>query len=161
MKIQTDQLTTLRQATESSSEAQKPSDAFASMLAKEVGSQTSQESGLTAPPLSGLGALNIPGIQDVETVAATSPTSEVESAAMDTMDSLLDQWDDYTAQLAAGSQDDSLKKAYGVLENITSGVQELKSNLPAGTSSTLGSMINEMEVLATTEQIKFNRGDYI
>jgi hypothetical protein len=161
MKIQTDQLTTQWPTTESSSESQKSSDAFASVLAQEVGSQTTQESGLAAPILSGLGALNITGIQDVETAAATSPTSEEESTAMDSMGSLLDQWDDYTAQLASGSQDDSLKKAYGVLTNIASGVQELKNNLPAGASSTLSSMVNEMDVMTTTEQIKFNRGDYV
>ncbi|MGD9607808.1 MAG: hypothetical protein AB7U59_00495 [Desulfovibrionaceae bacterium] len=159
MKIQTDQLTTQWTTKESSSETQPSSDAFASLLAKEVGAQASQESGLAAPPLSGLGAMA--GLQNVEDASATAPTTEDASAAMDTMDSLLDQWDDYTEQLASGTQGDSLKKAYGVLENIASGVQELKNSLPVGANSTLSSMVNEMDVLATTEQIKFNRGDYL
>jgi hypothetical protein len=158
MKIQTDQLTTQWTTKESSSETQPSSDAFASLLAKEVGAQASQESGWrpAAVRSGGHGRL-----QNVEDASATAPTTEDASAAMDTMDSLLDQWDDYTEQLASGTQGDSLKKAYGVLENIASGVQELKNSLPVGANSTLSSMVNEMDVLATTEQIKFNRGDYL
>jgi hypothetical protein len=160
MKIQTDQLTALRQTTDSSSESKKVSDGFASLLAKEVGTQAAQDSGLTAPVLSGLNALDLSDAQNVDT-AATSEATDAEASTMDSMNSLLDQWDDYTTQLASSSEADSLKKAYGVLNNIANGVQQLKNNLPAGSSSTLGSMINEMDVLTTTEQIKFNRGDYI
>jgi hypothetical protein len=159
MKIQTDQMTGLTQSTEKSSEATSTSDAFASILAKEVDGSATQETGLAAPVLmSTYGALDI-GAQEIE--AAQSSASGDESAVMNDMNMLLDQWDDYADQLAGGSGTDSLKTAYGMLESIQSGVRQLKDDLPSNVSAGLGSMVNELEVMATTEKIKFDRGDYI
>lgn len=158
MKIQTDQLTGLTPATEKTSEATSPSGAFASILAKEVDGSATQETGLTAPVLMSTCSA-IAGAQDSEAVTASASADE--SAAMNDMHTLLDQWDDYADQLAGGSGEDSLKTAYGMLESIQSGVQQLKEDLPADVSAGLGSMVNELEVMATTEKIKFDRGDYV
>lgn len=168
MKIQTDQLSGLTQSKEASSKATSPSEAFASILAKEVDGSATQETGLAAPVLlSPYGPLHIDGTQGVEAVDATdateaaTPASEEELAAMNTMNTLLRQWEDYADQLAGGAGGDSLKKAYGVLTDIESGVKQLKDGLSGTTGSGLGSMVNELEVMATTEKIKFNRGDYV
>lgn len=168
MKIQTDQLSGLTQSNEASSKASSASEAFASILAKEVDGSSTQETGLAAPVLlSTYGTLNIDGTQGVDAADATdateaaTPASEEELAAMNTMNTLLSQWEDYADQLAGGASGDSLKKAYGVLTDIESGVQQLKDGLSTTTGSGLGSMVNELEVMATTEKIKFDRGDYV
>lgn len=165
MKIQTDQLSTLTQTSETTSDSKKATTDFASLLAQEVGGNTSATSGLSAPLLTGYAALDLTGSQETDTGAtaasqAADGSNTSDTAAMDTMDSLLTEWDSYTDQLASGSGGDSLKKAYGILQNIETGVQQLKDGLTGSTNTDLNSMANELEVMATTEKIKFNRGDY-
>jgi hypothetical protein len=166
MKIQTDQLTALQQqTTEKSKGTQDSSDAFAALLAKEVGSeqttQTTQTTGIAAPPLASLASVDLSGVQTTDTTETSSGISQEEQSVMENMDTLLTQWQNYADKLATGSGSDSLKQAYGVLENIESGVKQLKDDLPSNTSAGLGSLVNEMEVMTVTEKIKFNRGDYI
>lgn len=161
MKIQNDQLTALQQTaakTAGAKEGKDGSDAFAALLAREVGDdQSSQGLGLVAPPLAGYSALDVSGLQD----EATGQFSEQERAVMKNMNSLLAKWEDYADQLASVAGKDSLKQAYGVLENIETGVQQLKDDLPSDANAGLGSLVNELEVMTMTEKIKFNRGDYI
>jgi hypothetical protein len=165
MKIQTDQLTALQQTTEQSKGTRDSSDAFAALLAQKVGSgqadQTTQTTGLAAPPLSSLTGVDLSGLQATDATTASSGITEEEQSVMENMDTLLAQWQNYADQLAAGSGGDSLKQAYGVLENIETGVKQLKDDLPSTTSAGLGSLVNELEVMTVTEKIKFNRGDYI
>lgn len=174
MKIQTDQLTALQQTTDQSKAKQDSSDAFAALLAKEVGGdQTAQTSTLTVPPLSSLSGLDLSGVQTTDAdgttdtaestgaVEASGQFTEQERAVMDNMDTLLAKWENYADQLAAGSGSDSLKQAYGVLENIETGVKQLKDDLPSDANTGLGSLVNELEVMTVTEKIKFNRGDYM
>ena len=162
MKIQTDQLTALRQATEQSRGTRESSDAFAALLARETGSgEASQSTGLAAPPLSSLGGIDLASLQGIDTADAVGDITEQERAVMENMDTLLAKWENYADTLAAGSGGDSLKQAYGVLENIESDVRQLKDELPQGASAGLGSLVNELEVMTVTEKFKFNRGDYI
>ena len=162
MKIQTDQLTALRQVAEQAKGTSDNSDAFAALLAKEVGGdQTARTTGLTAPPLGGLATLDMSGIGDTGAAEATGQFSEEEQAAMKNMDTLLAKWENYADTLASGSGGDSLKQAYGVLQNIETGVKQLQDDLPSDAKPGLGSLVNELEVMTVTEKIKFNRGDYI
>lgn len=162
MKIQTDQLTALRQTTEQSTGTRESSDAFAAILAKETGSTSgTQSTGLAAPPLSSLAGIDLASLQGVEATDAVADITEQERAVMNNMDTLLAKWEDYADTLAAHSGGDSLKQAYGVLENIENGVRQLKEDLPEGLSPGLGSLVNEMEVMTVTEKFKFNRGDYL
>jgi hypothetical protein len=163
MKIQTDQLTALQQAAEKTAGTKNASgDAFAAMLAQQVGGDgSSQASGLSAPPLAGYAALDLSGPQASGDVEASGQFTEEEQAVMNNMDTLLAKWENYADQLASGSGGDSLKQAYGVLENIETGVKQLKDDLPSDVSKGLGSLVNELEVMTVTEKIKFNRGDYI
>jgi len=170
MKIQTDQISTLTQSSEATSDSKKATSDFASVLAKEVGGSSTDESGLTAPVLTGYAALDLTDSQNTETTAATdtatasassTTTSTSDTAAMDTMDSLLTQWENYADELASGSGGASLKKAYGLLENIGTGVQQLKDGLAGSSSPGLDAMANELEVMTVTEKIKFDRGDYV
>jgi hypothetical protein len=162
MKIQTDQLTALRQTTEQSKGTRESSDAFAALLAKETGgADAAQSTGLAAPPLSSLAGIDLSSLQAAGSTEASGEINEQERAVMENMDTLLAEWENYADKLAAGSGSDSLKQAYGVLEHIESGVRQLKEDLPESTTAGLGSLVNELEVMTVTEKFKFNRGDYL
>lgn len=163
MKIQTDQLTALQQAAgKTAGSKDASSDAFAAVLAQQLGGESaSQASGLSVPPLAGYAALDISGDQSTGSVEASGQYTEEEQAVMNNVDNLLAKWENYADQLASGSGGDSLKQAYGVLENIETGVKQLKDDLPSDVNAGLGSLVNELEVMTVTEKIKFNRGDYI
>jgi len=165
MKIQTDQINALTQTTGTSSDSKKATGDFASVLAKRIGGTATEGTGLSAPVLAGYAALDITGSQETDTTDATANAAATpntsETAAMDTMDSLLTQWEDYADELASGSGGSSLKRAYGMLENIESGVQQLKDGLAGSANTGLNSMADELEVMAVTEKIKFDRGDYV
>lgn len=138
-----------------------PSQNFGEVLAKEVDSVQAAQTAAAAPSIGGVAGLT----QALAAQAATGvrePTTG-ERAVMDNVDNLLNQWEKYADQLASSQTSGSLRQAYGMLENIQSGVQKLKDENPglAGQSPQLSSLVNELEVLTVTEQIKFNRGDYL
>lgn len=74
----------------------------------------------------------------------------------------LDLWDTYAKKLGS-SQNTDLREAYSILESIGNQVEQLKSNASNLNTPNFGlnSFINEMDIMATTEKIKFNRGDYV
>ena len=74
------------------------------------------------------------------------------------VESILDKWDSYAATLAGPQA--GLKSAYGTLDEITKDVANLKEGQP-NLDPGLRSIVDELETLATTEQFKFNRGDYV
>lgn len=87
-----------------------------------------------------------------------------ESKAMDTLDNLLSRWENYAHQLAADPQ--GLRNANGILEDISTEIGALKANWPQESTPQplvpeLRGMLDELEVMAVTERIKFNRGDYL
>lgn len=91
-------------------------------------------------------------------------SSGFESKAMDTLDNLLSRWENYAHQLTAQPQ--GLRQANGILEDISTEIGALKANWPQEQGSPqpgpeLRNMLDELEVMAVTERIKFNRGDYI
>ena len=87
-----------------------------------------------------------------------------ESKAMDTLDNLLTRWENYAHQLAA--EPGGLRHANGILEEISTEIGALKANWPQQSppqpvAPGLRGVLDELEVLAVTERIKFNRGDYL
>lgn len=85
---------------------------------------------------------------------------ELDAEATSRIDDLLGQWESYTAALNGGTD---LRSVYDLLQNMTSGVKDLKASMPGflESNSALGSLVNELDILSTTENIKFNRGDYL
>ncbi|WP_243439274.1 hypothetical protein [Fundidesulfovibrio soli] len=167
MKIQTDQITPVQQTGKVQKAAGAAGVSFGELLAREVGGpEASQTASAAAPLLSGAAGL-AQAVAAQAAVQGTSPTTAVQAASdrqavMDNVNSLLSQWEKYAGQLADGGAG-QLRQAYGTLENIQTGVKRLKDEHPGldGQSPQLSSMVNELEVLAATEQIKFNRGDYL
>ena len=74
----------------------------------------------------------------------------------------LDLWDSYAQKLTSAHNGD-LREAYSLLEHIGTQVEQLKTNASNLRTPNFGlnSFINEMDIMTTTEKIKFNRGDYV
>lgn len=163
MKIENNPLLPLGQEEIRRKTAQTATDAFNALLNEEMQGATGQSaSGL---PVTGTGqsaaalALQLQSAQLLQATENTANTGEAEVVNM--LDGLLNQWDSYALTLAAPQGD--LRSAYGILENMSSELKALKASAPGLTqgNGTLSSLFNELEVLATTETFKFNRGDYL
>ena len=164
MKIHPDQLEGVRpDTTPQTNRVKTTSTAFGDLLNQEVaktGTDTAKTSAALPPP-GGLGALSaLMGVGAVESVAPTQAATE--STIVDTVDTLLDKWDQYAQNLQGASGSADLKKACGVLQDIDGTVQQLKGDNPdlAQANPALQGVVSELEVMAVTERIKFNRGDY-
>jgi hypothetical protein len=74
------------------------------------------------------------------------------------VDDVLSKWEEYADQL---DSDGDLREAYGTLQGITEDVERLKGEAGSVAGGGLQSLVDEIEVMAATEQFKFNRGDYV
>lgn len=152
MKIHPDQINALNRE-QARAERDKQADGkFGDLLAQEVqrgeakAAQVSAKAGPIQAPLrpEAVGAEHIPAGRE----------------AMDKLDTLLGEWENYAAHLGGG-ETKGLKQAYGALENISAGIKDLKEKLPDYESHAgLRSMVEEIETMAAAERIKFARGDY-
>lgn len=88
------------------------------------------------------------------------PDSAVLKAAFDQASGTLALWDNYTRALGS-PRDGSLRDAWGFLENIDAQIGQMRDNPARAKNPELDSILNELEIMAATEKIKFNRGDYI
>jgi hypothetical protein len=157
MKIHPDQIKALNKE-QAKTEQQKPAEGkFGDVLAQEV--HKDRAPGETAKA-GGVKPLHVPFRAGVVEPAGAEHIPQGREI-MENLDSLLAQWENYAGKLSDASGA-GLKDAYGVLENIDSGVKELKAKAPdlGERHPGLKSMIDELEILATTERIKFVRGDY-
>jgi hypothetical protein len=164
MKIHPDQLEGVRPDSLSQTNRVKPtSTAFGDLLTQEVAKSGTDSTKTSAPlpPPGGLGSLN--ALVGVSTVQSVAPAQQGEKAIMEKVENLLDKWDQYAQNLQGDAGQVNLKKAYGVLEDIDGTVQQIKGENPnlAEQSPALQGVVSELEVLAVTERIKFNRGDYL
>ncbi len=100
-------------------------------------------------------------IANAENVSAQSADSMTESMAFDYAATTMEMLDNYTKNLREPGQG-NLREAYAALDDIASHVQTLKqkSGSLLEQNSDLADIVNELEVLTTTEKFKFNRGDY-
>lgn len=166
MKINPDHLSALRPDAERDvHKAGKTGERFEDLLsraAEKVVSTLREQSSTPSGQLPGAGsAMHLTATQ---LLFSPEKFPECETKAMDVIDNLLSQWENYADQLAATPQ--GLRKAHDILSQIFSEIGQLKANwlqdsAPAGPGPGLKSMLDELEVLAVTERIKFDRGDYI
>ena len=79
---------------------------------------------------------------------------------MNQVDQLLSKWENYAAGLEKPEAD--LRGLYATLQEISRQIKELKENFNLNSQKPeLKSILEELEIMTTTEEIKFNRGDYI
>lgn len=164
MKIHPDQLKALEQEQSKSGKSQKADKGFGDMLAKEMGKAEegakAHKAAAVPPPGAGL----LPGqVLAAQAAAGTGESTESGRQVMESLENLMSDWESYAARLESSTGSPNLRQAEGMLGRIESGVEEIRKQMPEGGSgnSELDAFVNEVEVLAVTERIKFNRGDYI
>ena len=93
---------------------------------------------------------------------SVNPVEDVIQNAFSMASGTLDMWDSYVHALNASGQDGSLREAYALLQGIDGQVAGLKAGAAGvrGQNAGLDALINELDVMTTTEKFKFNRGDY-
>ena len=109
-----------------------------------------------------LANLDVMTLGDFDDAEKNSADESLVQALTGDLNSTLDSIDRYAAMLS-GKSADALKSAYGELDALDSSLAELRRNLGKLTRSEpeLEGMVNELEVLAAAERIKFDRGDYL
>lgn len=154
MKIHPDQIEGVQpEQSQRKNKANAPGQAFGDLLNQEVAKGHSpQVQGVAPPPI----VNPLIGVQATQQVA---PAGADAGAVAGSVESILDKWDSYAADLAG---EGGLKNAYATLDEIASDVAAIKEGQPdlAATHPGLKSIVDELETLTATEQFKFNRGDY-
>lgn len=163
MKINIDSLQQIQQQEQTWNKSKTNTDGFDRLLNQELEKTASSEARqLSAPP---------PGAKTFGTAALQQAAPSTEQEVMSNIEGILSKWEDYAEQLGAPEAQESLKQAYGLLEGISQDVKGVKSRLEQLEASAgadeegeqypgLKSLVDEIEVMALTEQYKFNRGDY-
>ncbi len=135
----------------------RPSEEFAELFARRL------EQGQTQSAFSPAGVLPMPGqgaVQLPKTEALQELPSSTDAAAR--MDGMFTSFERYAEQIAQG-QTGGLREAYSLLEGISQQIAGFKADYPdAGEQMPeMATLLNELDVLTTTESFKFNRGDYL
>lgn len=152
MKITPEQLAAL-QLQEKNTARTLSGEGFARTLAQELNSGTLAQQETTpsvAVPVAGLD----------QTLNAAILHKPSEQTVMNKMDTLLTQWEKYSQAL--GMSDGSLREGFGLLTAIRQNIQAVKEDLNSNPNvgEKLQTMVAELDILTTTEEFKFNRGDY-
>ncbi|MBF0482275.1 MAG: hypothetical protein HQK81_09305 [Desulfovibrionaceae bacterium] len=162
MKIdQIDPTNALGQSTAAKTAQSGSATAFSDLLNKEIqGIDAAIGADSTVTP-QGAGIAGIGNVMTAESATAVAAPNQTELDAMDNMESILNEWENYAGTLSSGASSSGLKQANSLLSSIEDSVRKLKEGTPQlGKDSPLSSMVNELEVMTVTERNKLNRGDY-
>jgi hypothetical protein len=162
MKIdQIDPTNALGQSTAAKTAPTGSTAAFSDLLNKEIqGINASSDADATVTPL-GAGIAGIGNVLSAESATAVAAPNQTELDAMDNMESILNEWENYAGTLSSNTSSNGLKQANNMLANIEDSVRQLKAATPnLSSDSPLNSLVNELEVMTVTERNKLNRGDY-
>lgn len=153
MKITSEQLAAL-QLQQKNKARNASGEGFAQALAQELDSDASTEASKAVPSASPMVRLD----QAMQAAMLNIPT---EQTVMDKMNSLLSKWENYSQVI--GTADGNLREGYSLLADIRQNIQEVKGDLAKSPALGQGlqTMVEELDILATTEEFKFNRGDYL
>ncbi len=165
MKINNQHLEALRQVQEQQSkkvgmDKTAGLEDFAATLAQELGSVGTTAGEAAVPRQVSPGELTAG--MGISLPTATTGVDTDAAEAMAQLSSLLDGFDAYTQVLGSGNEG-NLKAAYAALDKLSGTVSSLKGSMSdaAAKHPELNDVLNELEVLAYTEQFKLNRGDYL
>jgi hypothetical protein len=151
MKITPDQLAAL-QLQQKNTARNTQGEGFAQALAQELGSESAAATSSIAPATGPMVRLD----QALQAAMLQKPT---EQTVMDKMNELLSKWEDYSQII--GSEDGNLREGYSLLADIRQNIQDVKGDLTRTPVQGLAAMVEELDILTTTEEFKFNRGDYL
>ncbi|WP_462325236.1 hypothetical protein [Desulfoplanes sp.] len=158
MKISAEQLQLLAREQAKKSRSSNGGTGFDDLLAKKMEGDAPQGAP-GSPHTSAVPQAGILGMNPLLPPQQVTPSSE-QQEIMNTMDGVLDQLDQYAKKL--GSSDTNLRNIYQKLQGLGQQMDRLRESMHnQGTSSPeLDALYNEMDILATTETFKLNRGDY-
>jgi hypothetical protein len=165
MKVRMEQLNALLQQEQAAQKAQLKGEGFEAMLAKELRQPGGGAQG-TLPPLPGIqaGVINQMLLEQLPDQAeSVDPLENVLQQSLQQASGLLDSLNAYANALSARGTDGNLKALYPLLEGLEQQVGILKQGVAPleNKHAGLASLVNELEILATAEKFKFNRGDYM
>ena len=109
--------------------------------------------------LANVDIMSLNGVQAADTL---SGDRDALASLSESIASTLDGFDQYAAGLRdAGPA--GLREAWNSLERLEESIAGLRQDMSklSQPDAELEAMISEMEILATTEKFKFNRGDYL
>jgi hypothetical protein len=164
MKIRVEQLNALLQQEQATQKAQPKGEGFEAMLAQELRQPGGGAQGILPPPpgaQAGVVSQMLLGAQ--EQAESVDPFEDALHQSFQQASGLLDSMNVYVDALSARGADGNLKAVYPLLEGLERQMGVLKQGAEPleAKHAGLASLINELEVLTTTEKFKFNRGDYI
>jgi len=155
MKINPEYQNQINQSQENT-QKKKPAEEFSRMLDQELTKNTDTGQGDKTSHAAGADRLH--PAQLLGNYILTEQKQE--PSFMNQMDDLLSKWENYAAEM--NSPESSLKQIYGHLEHILEGVREMKESKSfEDQRPELRSLVEELEVMATAEVVKINRGDYL
>lgn len=162
MKIHANELKGLLELEQQRKSSNRQSgQAFEQMLNEAFSTKTEQASGPAAKPLTGasLDALHTQ-LRSGLTEATGSENPEAQPL-LESVDRVLEQWEKYAEQLQ--SRESNLKQSYATLQEIGRNLEAVEAALQErdGGDPALHPLLNELQVMAVTEEIKLNRGDYL
>jgi hypothetical protein len=134
------------------------------MLAQELRQSGGGAQGtLPPPPGTQAGIISQMLLEPLEQAESADPLDEALQQSFQQASGLLDSVDAYVNALSARGADGNLKAIYPLLEGLERQMGVLKQGAAPleAKHAGLASLINELEVLTTTEKFKFNRGDYV
>lgn len=159
MKISNDQVSAVEQQQRAERASQGETQggvAFGELLAREMDEGSVSALGVGGPRPLGVNPLLMAQVPAVE-------KPQAEQKVMESLDSLLNDWEEYAGQLESQGESMDLKDAYKRLSRIGGEIERLKAENPdmGQKNPGLKSIVDELEVLSVTETFKFNRGDYV
>jgi len=139
------------QSTQTNKTQKENSVDFAKVLNEQFKIQEASAKGIEMPTSSNR---SISGLSSMESIAL----GDIPGALLTSMEGTMDIFTAYTKSLITDK-----KSAWAELDNVSVNLNSLRKSNPdlAVRNPEMDTMLNEMEVLATTEKFKFNRGDYI
>lgn len=159
MKITNETLRVLQDAEQNKVKPQAGASDFSDILNKHI------EGGQNAGAV--MGDTPVHGLEHQFPLSALNQNSPVSVPGMgyqaaQQMDNMFSGLEQYAQQMANGGQE-GLKNAYSTLQGVSGQVAQFKNQYPnAGAEMPqMAALLNEVDVLATTETFKFNRGDYL
>jgi len=162
MKISNEQIRAIQEKEASRTKRPQELGDFDELLARQLDNGQQQVSATASEPVSASvkGTVSLPFADGVEGSSGSVPFFSEEAAAL--MEGMFNTFERYADQIA-GNEKGDLRDAYSLLENMGGQIADFKARFPnAGAEQPeLAAMINELDVLATTETFKFNRGDYL
>jgi hypothetical protein len=158
MKISSEQLRIMQESELQKTGQGKLGGDFGDIFARQLEQGQSATSATGASLMSVQSAVQLPRVEDAAVIRGMLSSSE----AATRMDGMFTSFERYAEQIGRG-ETGSLREALSLLQDVSGQVAGFKAEFPNAEKDMpeLAALLNELDVLMTTETFKFNRGDYL